>query len=152
MLWTPTIILPHILLFLLQSPEIIDSSVNDKLKDQKKSRDLQQHLRWPSTPQMKDIILKNIFVNFPVTIGDIICAEAIYGAAITILKLKSIRKCAEHHAHIPCIPLPAMIMDHHSSVNIFMDFLFVNRTPYYHTRSEKINFLPIQACKGCGKK
>ena len=45
-----------------------------------------------------------------------------------------------------------MIIYYHIPVDIFMDFIFVSGMIYFHTKSENINFLSIQSCKGRGKK
>ena len=97
----------------------------------------------PTTPWMifytpnKRHHSQNILVNFPVTIYDISHTEDIYGPSVPILKGNSIRKRSENHTLVPCISLLTMIMEHHSSVKIFMDLLFMNGTPYYHTKPYK---------------
>jgi hypothetical protein len=45
------------------------------------------------------------------------------------------------------IPLPPPIQKNHTSIQLFIDFFYVNKLPFLHTKSSKINFLSIQSGK-----
>ena len=40
--------------------------------------------------------------------------------------------------------MPSPILDFHKLAELFIDFLYVNRMPFLHTKSKNINFLTIQ--------
>jgi hypothetical protein len=62
------------------------------------------------------------------------------------------RRQPEHTANVPRVPLSTLILKHHPTNDINMDFMFINGTSYLHTKSTVIKFLSIQQCKGRGKK
>jgi hypothetical protein len=117
-----------------------------------KARILQSNIGWPSTKDMQHYIASNLIVNCNVTVDDVNRAEAIYGPQVPLLKGKMVRRRPEHTTNVPRVPLSTPILQHHPTDEINMDFMFVNGTPYLHTKSTVIKFLSIQQCKGRGKK
>ena len=57
-----------------------------------------------------------------------------------------IRRKPQVHDKIENIPLPPMIAQHHLNVALAMDFFFVNGSIFFHTKSNKIDFLTAQYC------
>jgi hypothetical protein len=117
-----------------------------------RARILQGNIGWLLTKDMRNYIASNLSVNCNVTVDDVNRAEAIYGPQVPLLKGKMVRRCPEHIANVPRVALPTPVLKHHPTDEINMDFLFVNGTPYLHTKSTVIKFLSIQQCKGRGKK
>ena len=46
---------------------------------------------------------------------------------------------------IPRVSIPPSILTHHRNVTLHVDFFFVNKLPFLHTKSDDINFLTIQS-------
>lgn len=44
----------------------------------------------------------------------------------------------------PPTVMPSPILDFHKVVDIFVDFLYVNKMPFLHSKSKNINVLTIQ--------
>jgi hypothetical protein len=63
-----------------------------------------------------------------------------------------VRRRPEHIANVPRVPISTHILKHHPTDEINMDFMYVNGTPYLHTKSSAIKFLSVQPCKGRGQK
>jgi len=101
---------------------------------------------------LKYYIAENLIVNCTVTVDNVNRAEAIYGPQKPLLQGKMVRERPEHHANIPRIQIPAPILEHHPTDEINMDFMFINGTPYLHTKSSVIKFLSVQNCNGRGRK
>ena len=45
------------------------------------------------------------------------------------------------------VPIPAPILNEHRNIDLHVDFFFVNRLAFLHTKSEKVNFITVQYCK-----
>ena len=101
---------------------------------------------------MQRYIAGNQITNCPLTVDDVSRAEAIYGPLVPLLQGKMVRRRPAHFANVPRVLLPSPILQHHPNDEINMDSMFVNGTPYLHTKSAVIKFLSIQQCKGRGKK
>ena len=117
-----------------------------------KARLLQAKLGWPSTADLKRYINNNLIINCPITSDDIARADAIYGPQIPLLKGKTVRQRPEHINNVPRVPLPNDILQHHKTDDLNIDYLFINRKPFLHTKTTKIKFLSIQTCRTKGKK
>ena len=57
-----------------------------------------------------------------------------------------VRRKPQVHDKIEKIPLPPMISQHHLDVALAMDFFSVNGNIFFHTKSNKIDFLTAQYC------
>ena len=42
------------------------------------------------------------------------------------------------------LSIPPPILHHHQNIQLHKDFLFVNWTPFFHTKSEGVNFLTVE--------
>ena len=102
--------------------------------------------RKTSTQALKVAFGKNQIRNIPVTIDNINQAEAFYISYIPIIQGKAIIMRPEHQNKIQRISLPPPIYKHHHSVEIALYFLFVNGSPFLHTKSGKIDLRSLQEC------
>ena len=89
---------------------------------------------------------KNLLINCAVTADDISRAEAIYGPAVSLLHGKMVHRRPEHHRHIKRIPLPPMILDHHSSDTLDINFFYVNGCAFLYIKPLHIKFKSVQRC------
>ena len=106
----------------------------------KLARELQIRLGRPSSQRFETIVKNNHLINCPVTIEDVRRATKLYGADPAFLKGTMVRgkgRVAEDHK-IMC--LPKEIYPKHKDVCLCFDFFFVNRIPFIHSTSTKINF------------
>ena len=111
-----------------------------------RARYLQSVLGWPSDTTFQTIIQNNQLLNCKTTTDDITRAKTIYGPAIPLLKGKMIRQ-TPHKINILPIKIPAPILQNYPSLQLYVDFFYVNKLPFLHTKSSSINFLTIQSGK-----
>ena len=108
------------------------------------ARKLQETIGWPSNSTYKFLINNNHINNCPVTVDDVNRATFIYGPAVPLLKGKMTRK----HPRPPNLqytPLPSQILHQHPTLQLYIDFFFVNKLPFLHTKSGAINFVTAQS-------
>ena len=77
------------------------------------------------------------------TVDDIDRATYIYGPAVPLLKGKMTRA----HPRSPNIlytPIPSQILQQHPTLQLYIDFFYVNRMPILHTKSSAVNFVTVQ--------
>ena len=110
------------------------------------ARKLQAILGWPSVQDYRKYVAYNHIKNSPVTINDIDRAEHIYGPAMPILQGKMTRTTPVTKT-TSTTPVSPLILQHHQNIDLYCDFLFVNKLLFLHTKSKNINFLSIQSCK-----
>ena len=108
-----------------------------------RARLLHEQLGWPSIQDFKRYVVNNSIINCKVTTDDIARAEFIYGTALPILKGKMVRSNPKYKPPTLAI-LPPLLMKHHGQVDLYADFLYVNKLPFLHTKSKNINFLTVQ--------
>ena len=114
------------------------------------ARLLHEQIGWPSIADYKRYVSTNSISNCKVTLDDIARAEFIYGTPLPILKGKMTRSSPKYKPPTLAI-LPPHIKQHHSNIELYVDFLFVNKLPFLHTKSRHINFLTIQQLKSRSK-
>ena len=105
---------------------------------------LQQKLGWPSLEQFKHIIGNNLVRNSNITIDDIDRAQFLFGTSTPLLKGKMTRS-PNSRERIPRVSIPPSILTYHRKVKLHVDFFFVNKLPFLHTKSEDLNFLTVQS-------
>ena len=115
---------------------------SDQIKGAEIARQLQEKIGWPSTKDLKRYINTNSIINCPITADDVIRADYIYGPALPLLQGKTTAKSTRFHS--PPAVLPSPILNFHQNIELFIDFLYVNKIPFLHTKSKNINFLTIQ--------
>ena len=120
------------------------SFTTQQIKGADRACSLQAILGWPSTTDFKSAVASNFIKNSPVTINDIDRAEFIYGPALPTLQGKMTRKQPVSKP-TTFIPVPSIIKQHYN-IDLYIDFFFVNRIPFLHTKSKNINFLSVQPC------
>ena len=113
-----------------------------QIKGAEAARQLQERIGWPSVKDFKRYLNTNSIINSPVTADDVERAEYIFGPALPLLQGKMTTKSSRFRAPPPVMPSP--ILDFHKVVELFVDFLYVNKMPFLHTKSSNINFLTIQ--------
>ena len=107
------------------------------IKGAYEARILQQLMGWPSTQTLKQSFRNNQIRNYPITTDNISRPESIYSPQIKPIQGKEIRRIIEHHKTIPKIPLPPLMFKHHQNMDLSMNFLFFNESPFLHTKSRK---------------
>ena len=112
-----------------------------------KAREEQERFAWPSTETFKSYISKNLITNANITVDDINRAIAIFGKPEPLHKGTMTRQHPITH-RIERVPLPLPISQHHKQVQLYVDFLFVNRIPFIYTISDKLKYRTIHMCKG----
>ena len=86
--------------------------------------------------------------NFNITINDIICADDIFGKAKPLCKGK-INKVSNNTFRVQRLPLPLSIAKHHQRISLYIHIFFVNKIPFFRTKSGKISFLTTQVLQTC---
>jgi hypothetical protein len=113
---------------------------DNEIKGADDAQQLQQEMGWPSITAFQNIIKNNLITNTKVNIDDVNRAELIYGPASPLLQGKMTRIKPKTNK-IEKIPLPLPISTHHSKVNLYVDFFYVNGHPFLSSKSEKLNFV-----------
>ena len=83
---------------------------------------------------------------------DVSRAEAIYGPLEPLLMGQMVCQRPSHYSNIPRVPLPPYIQDYHRTDDLDVDFLYINGTPFLHTKTRKLNFRSLQRFYSRGKK
>ena len=102
----------------------------------------------PSYQAFIEAIENNHIHDCPVTAADVKRCVYIYGPEIAILKGKTKRKQPIHVPHINSVPLPKSISDHHSIIDLYVDFFYVHGIPFLHSISECYQFRTVEATRG----
>ena len=111
---------------------------------------LQQELGWPSVDQFRQIVANNQIRNSSITVDDIDRAQFIYGTPTPLLQGKMVRS-PNPKERVPRVSIPPAILTYHRNVKLHVDFFFVNKLPFLHTKSEGINFLTVQTGRSRSK-
>ena len=111
------------------------------------ARHLQQNIGWPSKDKLLDIISKNQLKNCNTTIDDVLRAEYIFGTPVPLIKGKATRPPSTPSYNLQKVNIPLPILQHHSNIDLFVDFMYVNRIPFLHTVSSKIGYRTTIMCE-----
>lgn len=117
---------------------------SDEIKRAELARNIQQLIGWPSLSTFKRIVSSNLLRNCPITIDDINRAEIIFGTPSPLLKGKMI-KPSSIKVKIEKIPLPLPISKYHQRLQLYIDIFYVNKIPFFHTKSGKVKFITSQS-------
>ena len=99
----------------------------------------------------QNIITNNQIIKTKVTANDTNRAESIYGPRVSILKGEIVRKIPQHVQNVPRVPLPSLLLDHHKTGKLGVDFIFVNGHVFFVTTSFNIKFISIINMQGHGE-
>ena len=94
----------------------------------------------------------NLVHNSPVNVDDINCAEQVFGPAAPLFQGKMRRRTPLFGGKHKKLPLPLQILDRHKFVEIHVNLFFVNKLPFLHTKSAKVQFLTIEHVNSRGAK
>jgi hypothetical protein len=100
---------------------------------------------------MKDfkwVIRSNQIKDCPVTVQDIDVALKIWGKTIAALKGKTTRSKTIPVAR-DYVKVPLELMKLHKEVFLMTDIFFVNKNPFFLTRSRKITFTAVNHLADC---
>ena len=115
-----------------------------EIEGAKKARKLQQVLGWPGTSTFKSYLNNNLITNSEVTADDVSRAEHIFGVPIPLLRGKMTNTLTPHStATIKKKKLPLPVSPQHQRITLFVDFFYINKLPFLHTTSEKINVFTV---------
>lgn len=106
----------------------------------------QELVGWTSTSTYCTYVDDNLQSNSRVTVDDANRAVAIHGPVHPLFDGKMKSRTPPPIGKAGRIPLPLVIVTHHKDVQLHINFFFVNRMAFLHTKSEKINFLTVQRC------
>ena len=106
----------------------------------KLARNLQIRLGRPSQQRFEVIIKNNQLKNCPITIEDARRALKLYGIDPAFIKGTTVRGKGQVAGDHKIMHLPKEIYPKHKDVCLCFDFFFVNRIPFIHSISTKINF------------
>ena len=121
-----------------------------EIQGAKNARILQQSLGWPSTTTYKSYVKNNLIRNCGVTIDDIERSLKIYGTPVPLIKGK-MTNIGPTTNDMSVTYLPPDIIEHHRHIQLYMDFFYVNKMPFLHTKSGKINYLTVASTKSRSK-
>ena len=99
------------------------------------ARKLQEYIGWPSTQAFKSYINNNLLFNCSTTTGNIDRAIKIYGATRPLIQVMMIQKGAAASQQHVQVPLPPQIAENCVNVQLYIDFFYVNNTPFLQTVS-----------------
>ena len=107
------------------------------------ARRLQNIIMRPSLRKYKDVIL-DYLRDTTVTRADINAAEDIFGPNIGSLKGKTVRRPNEHvPAGVDAVPHAVLKL--HRQVTLAIDIMFVNKVPFFVTKSRELQFTTIES-------
>ena len=104
----------------------------------------QELIGWPSTSTYKTYVTNNLLNNSNVSIDDVVRAIQIHGEPEPLLEGKMTRPKANIFGKIKRTPLYFPLKDQCQDIQIHVDFFFVQKIPFLHTKSEKLNFLTVE--------
>ena len=109
----------------------------------KRARDIQGIIAWPTDKQFQSIVSNNQLINSNITIDNITHATNIHGPATPLLQSRTVRKTPTS-VNVQKFPLPPSIIQQYPNLQLYVDYFFVNRLPFLHTKSSKVDFLTVQ--------
>ena len=107
------------------------------------ARKLQNIIMRPAARKYKDVILEYLR-DSPVTKADIDAAEDIFGPNMGSLKGKTVRRPNQHVAS-GIDAVPAEVIKLHQHLTLAIDIMFVNKVPFFVTKSRDLQFTTIEA-------
>ena len=121
-----------------------------KIQGAKNARILQQSLGWPSTTTYKSYIKNNLIRKCRITVNDIKRSLKIYGTPVPPLKGK-MTNIGPVSNNADVTHVPPDIIKYHRHIQLYMDFFYINKMPFLHTKSNKLNYLTVAPTKSRSK-
>jgi hypothetical protein len=115
------------------------------------ARKIQIMIGRPSTKEFVKIVDNHLLPNCPITREDIKAAENIFGPDLGSLKGKTVRR-APTAVRPELVAFPPDLMEHHKSVTLCADIMFINKIPFLVTCSRKLKFGTTELLKNREKK
>jgi hypothetical protein len=109
----------------------------------KAARLLQVRLGYPSTTQLKTMLIKQVITNFPVTAKDVQMAEDIYRPCLGNIKGKTMQESSDT-VRLTMHPLPVDMPNKYKDVVLAVDVMKINQLPFLVTISRDIKFGMVQ--------
>ena len=121
-----------------------------EIQGAKTARILQQSLGWPSTTTYKSYVKNNLIRNCGITADDIKRSLKIYGTPVPLLKGK-MTNIGPVSNNTDVTHVPPDIIKYHRHIQLYMDFFYINKMPFLHTKSNKLNYLTVAPTKSRSK-
>jgi len=99
---------------------------------------LQDIIGCPTTADFIKYIEDNMIPNCPITKGDILCAEGIFGKDIRSLHGKTTRR-KMHHVVTTIADQPTGMLGSHGIVTMEANIMYINEVPFIVTTSAELN-------------
>ena len=117
---------------------------NREIKAAKMALELYYEIGRPSEKVFLHALENNIIRDSPITATDAKRGFAIYGKDVANIKGKTKRSNPEHVQNLKLIALPEYIMKWHRDVTLCIDIFYVNKLPFFHTISRKLQFRTVE--------
>ena len=114
----------------------------------KKTQELYRKIGYTGYKIVFKLLEKDYFRNYPVTTNDAKGALYIYVVDLAVLKGKMTRPSAAPIVNRPPVTIPKTITDLHSTINLSVDYLFIQSIPFLHTFSRGYEFRTIYHING----
>ena len=98
---------------------------------------------YPSIANFKGVVHNRLINNCPVTRDDIVFAERIYGANVSVLKGKTVR-CKPIPVCIDYVQIPKELHKLHCDMTLAANIMFVQGIPFFVTVLCNIKFTTIE--------
>ena len=85
--------------------------------------------------------------NCNINTDDINRADVIWGPSESVLQGKMKRKKPNTHDKIPKLTLPLSMSQQHKKNTMYIDIFYVNRIPFFLSKTGKLNFLSVTKLK-----
>ena len=108
-----------------------------------KARVLQSVIGWPSTTKFNHIINSNLINNCPINVDDVKRADVIYAPPTPLLQGNMTRSTPRKVSTLTT-SIPPYILNNYPTLQLYIDFVYINKQPFLHTKSSHIKFLTIQ--------
>ena len=100
-------------------------------------------INHPAKDKFARIIKDNWIRNCPVTIGDVKCAEVIYGPSLPSIQGRTRDQETPRVPELPIIPLPKELYESLKNVTLCVDYHFVDNVTVFHTISRRIAYRTV---------
>ena len=110
-----------------------------QLTDAKSERDLYAKVGYPLIKDFANMIKKNMIMNCPVTIEDVMRAAKINGPSVQALKGKTIRTKSSPVV-TDYVAVSHAIFEENRNITLSVDVMFVNRIPFLTSISRHLKF------------